>query len=69
MRMASKPGFSIVLLVLLTTGVLPIVANAQDSPASTMPPAGMEPLPVDLLTTENFYFDQEYWTETTRVKY
>ena len=65
MRMAPKPGFSIVLLALFATGVLPMtVANAQDSPASTMPPAGIEPLPVDLFTTENFYFDREYWTDT-----
>ena len=47
--------FSVV-TVILTTGQ---AVRAQDN----SPPPGVEPLPVDLYTTENFYLDSEYWTD------
>ena len=59
--------------LLLITATISLVlafdANAQrpaGGPArydSPEPPPGIEPLPVDLFTTENFYFDTQYWSD------
>ncbi len=64
----SRTGVAVVaLLALLAAGAaLARVANAQliqGGSTDPSPPPGIEALPVDMWTTQNFYFDKEYWTD------
>ncbi len=60
----TKKSSWITLGTMLPAAILTIsFAHAQDGESPAKPPAGIEPLPVDLFTTENFYLDSEYWTD------
>jgi hypothetical protein len=43
--------------------LLAAFANGQQNQVRSAPPAGIQPLPVDLFTTKNFYLDRKYWTD------
>ena len=63
----------LMLLALVAVGIFLTPASAQrgrggfgrdgEPAVDPGPPAGMEPLSVDLFATENFYFDRAYWTD------
>jgi hypothetical protein len=49
--------------VALTIGGLSLISNAQEPQPASRPPAGVQPLPIDLFTSKNFYLDRKYWVD------
>src|SRR5689334_3032458 len=53
-------------LILLIAAVFQAPAtSAQQGPPrpAATPPPGIQPLPVDIFTTKNFYLDRQHWTD------
>lgn len=50
-------------LALVVAGLVTTLVDARQTRPAPRPPAGVQPLPIDLFTSKNFYVDRKDWTD------